>query len=129
MSEEEKKAIDKLKSWKSYMEKDEDEMEVIDTISNLIEKLQKENEELKNKVVKRDKELIRLEEYANKNFERKDDVKANYIPKDKIKKKIEELNNYYKKEVYPIKYQWADVDITEFYDSQIDLLEDLLKGE
>lgn len=50
-----------------------------------IEKLQKENEELKNKVVKRDKELIKLEEYANKNFERKDDVKAKYIPKDKIR--------------------------------------------
>ena len=51
----------------------------------------------------------------------------NMISKDKIKKKIEELNNYYKKEVAPIKYQWGDVDITEFYDRQIDLLEDLLK--
>ena len=59
---------------------------------NLIEKLKKENEELKNKVVKRDKELIKLEEYANKNFERKDDVKAKYIPKSKIRKLAEELN-------------------------------------
>ena len=57
-----------------------------------IEKLKKENEELKEKVFKRDKELIRLEEYANKNFERKDDVKAKYIPKDKIRELFEKYN-------------------------------------
>ena len=64
-------------------------------ILNIIEKLQKENEELKNKVVKRDKELIKLEEYANKNFERKDDVKAKYIPKDKIREKMREYKKLY----------------------------------
>ena len=64
-----------------------------ETLLNLIEKL-------KNKVVKRDKELIKLEEYANKNFERKDDVKAKYIPKDKIgeirNKNVGQYMNFYR---------------------------------
>lgn len=64
-----------------------------ETILREIIRLQTENEELKEKVFKRDKELIRLEEYANKNFERKDDVKAKYIPKDKIKEKLERLES------------------------------------
>ena len=67
----------------------------LDTIEKVIQ-LQKENEELKEKVFKRNKELIRLEEYANKNFVRKDDVKAKYIPKDKIRNFIEKhKGNYY----------------------------------
>lgn len=61
----------------------------LDTIEKVIQ-LQKENEELKEKIFKRDKELIKLEEYANKNFERKDDVKAKYIPKDKIRVILED---------------------------------------
>ena len=105
MTEEENKAIEMLKdrqkdllegSKSSFYSSDrelyKEHAEAIDTILNLIEKLQKENEELKNKVVKRNKELIKLEEYANKNFERKDDVKAKYIPKDKIKELFKKYN-------------------------------------
>ena len=49
----------------------------LDTIEKAIQ-LQKENEELKNKVVKRDNELIDLEEYAEKEFITKQEVKENY---------------------------------------------------
>lgn len=49
-----------------------------------IKKLKKENEELKNKVVKRDNEIIQLEESAEKEFLTKQEVKENYIPKSKI---------------------------------------------
>lgn len=56
-----------------------------------IKKLKKENEELKNKVIKRDNEIIELEETAEKEFLTKQEVKENYIPKDKIREKIEEL--------------------------------------
>lgn len=54
------------------------------------------------------------------------EVCFNFISKDKIRDKIKELNDYYKKEVYPTKYQWTDIDITEFYDSQIEILRELL---
>ena len=57
-----------------------------------IKKLQKENEELKNKVVKRNNELIELEETSEKEFITKQEVKENFIPKDKIKGKIKEYN-------------------------------------
>ena len=50
------------------------------------------------------------------------------IHEDVIRDKIKELDDYYKKEVYPIKYQWADIDITEFFDSQIELLNELLEN-
>lgn len=58
-----------------------------------IKKLKKENEELKNKVVKRDNEIIQLEESAEKEFLTKQEVKENYIQKAKIKEKLEELEN------------------------------------
>lgn len=56
-----------------------------------IKKLKKENEELKNKVVKRDNEIIQLEESAEKEFLTKQEVKENYIPKDKIREKLEKI--------------------------------------
>lgn len=57
-------------------------------------------------------------------------IHENYISKQKIKDKIEELNQYYKKEIYPILYQWSDVTITEHYDEMIELLQELLgKGD
>lgn len=57
--------------------------------------------------------------------------RVEYIPKQKVKDKIEELNNYYKKEIYPERFNWADVNITEYYDGMIEILQDLLeeKGE
>ena len=56
-------------------------------------------------------------------------VEKNYVHKNKIEEKIKELNDYYKKEIYPIKHQWADIDITEFYDNQIELLNELLEDK
>lgn len=61
-----------------------------ETLRDMVLEQQEEIEELRNKVFKREKEIIELEEYANKNFIRKDDVKAKYIVKDKIKEIIKE---------------------------------------
>lgn len=49
------------------------------------------------------------------------------IPTSLVKEKIEELNEYYKKEIYPSLINWSDVDITEYYDSMIEILEELLE--
>lgn len=51
--------------------------------------------------------------------------------RENINDKIEELNEYYKKEIYPERFNWADVDITEYYDGMIEILQNLLeeKGE
>lgn len=48
------------------------------------------------------------------------------ISKEKIKDKIEELNQYYKKEIYPNLYQWRDITITEHYDEMIALLQEII---
>ena len=48
------------------------------------------------------------------------------ISKEKIKDKIEELNQYYKKEIYPSLYQWSDKTITEHYDEMIGLLQEII---
>ena len=94
MTEEEKKAIENIKEVVNicglvgvFYRTD------IETLLNLIEKLQKENEELKNKVIKRDNDIIYLEETAEKEFITKQEVKENYIQKAKIKEKLEELEN------------------------------------
>ena len=72
-----------------------------ETLFNLIENLQKENEELKNKVIKRDNDIIYLEETAEKEFITKQEVKENYISKDKIREKLkqkqERAKKYYEK--------------------------------
>ena len=44
----------------------------------------------------------------------------------KVKDKIEELNQYYKKEIYPSLYQWCDITITEHYDEMIELLQEII---
>lgn len=80
------------------------------TLLNLIDKLQKENEEYSKQI-----DL--------------DYVDDNYIAKQKIKEKIEELSQYYKKEIYPSLYQWSDITITEHYDEMIALLQELLEEE
>ena len=79
MNEEEKKAIETLKSWKDYNIRNKNKLlradEIIkiqETILNLIEKLQKENEEYSKQL-----DL--------------DYVDKNYISKKKIKDEIEEL--------------------------------------
>ena len=66
----------------------------IELVLDLVEKLQKENEELKNKVIKRDNDIIYLEETAEKEFLTKQEVKENYIPKDKIRE-VKKYLEYY----------------------------------
>lgn len=60
MAKEEKKAIDEL--WRFDCCYNEE----IKAILNLIEKLQKENEQLKNEVMKKNLEIIGKEEYIKK---------------------------------------------------------------
>lgn len=73
--------------------------EAKEIILNLIDKLKKENKELKEKVIKRDNELIDLEEYDEKYLITKEEVAENYILKDKIRKKIEPKLNKLKEEM------------------------------
>lgn len=87
-----------------------------------IEKLQKENEELKKLMAHKNAYTEMLEKDLFENC-------SNYvISKQKVKDKIEELNQYYKKEIYPSLYQWCDITITEHYDEMIELLQELLEG-
>lgn len=51
----------------------------------------------------------------------------NHRWKSLLKEKIEELNEYYKKEIYPSLINWSDVDITEYYDGMIEILQELLE--
>ena len=122
MNEEEKKAIEELSKKAvicNYEERDYPNMicfkKDMIIVLNLIEKLQKENEELKNQeaTARRINELL-VQRYSNS------------IPVQKVKDKIEELNQYYKKEIYPSLYQWGDKTITEHYDEMIELLQELL---
>ena len=122
MNEEEKKAIEELSKKAvicNYEERDYPNMicfkKDMIIVLNLIEKLQKENEELKNQeaTARRINELL-VQRYSNS------------IPVQKVKDKIEELNQYYKKEIYPSLYQWGDKTITEHYDEMIGLLQELL---
>ena len=75
----------------------------------------KENEELKNQeaTARKINELL-VERYSNS------------IQVQKVKDKIEKLNQYYKKEIYPSLYQWGDITITEHYDEMIELLQEII---
>ena len=76
----------------------------------------KENEELKE--INNELEAEKNEAIRRYNFET--------IPIQKVKDKIEELNQYYKKEIYPSLYQWGDITITEHYDEMIELLQEII---
>ena len=76
----------------------------------------KENEELEE--INNELEAVKNEAIRRYNFET--------IPIQKVKDKIEELNQYYKKEIYPILYQWRDITITEHYDEMIELLHEII---
>lgn len=100
-------------------------------INNLIEKLTKvrpdelSTEGLKlfnkiNEIIDKNKEL---EEY----YEEQNEVNAKFIPVSLVEEKIEELNEYYKKEIYPSLMNWSDIDITEYYDGMIGILQELLE--
>ena len=88
MNEEEKKAIETLKSWKDYNIRNKNKLleadEIIkiqEIILNLIEKLQKENEELKE--INNELEAEKNETIRRYNFET--------IPIKKVKDKIKEI--------------------------------------
>lgn len=56
-------------------------------------------------------------------------VKENYIQKDKIKAKKEDIENYYKEKIEPIKWQYADIKIEDLYQNLIGLLSELLEDK
>lgn len=96
-----------------------------------------ENEELKREIEKqKDINTIINTKGIDKCYEKviektmtkflNNNIANDFIPKKKVKDKIEELNQYYKKEIYPILYQWSDITITEHYDEMIELLQELL---
>ena len=121
MNEEEKKAIEFIKdliAWDVRQDlcPNKEECENLETILNLIEKLQKENEELEE--INNELESEKNEAIRRYNFET--------ISIQKVKDKIEELNQYYKKEIYPNLYQWRDITITEHYDEMIELLQEII---
>ena len=130
MSDEEKKAIEKLSSkqnettWVDTIRQIKREeindavitrQKYITTILNLIEKQQKEIEKLKQEMEER---LIGREEITK--YEMGYEIENNYISKDKIRDKIKELEN--KKNCGNSIVFWE-------ISSQIDLLKELLEEE
>lgn len=114
MNEEEKKAIETLKSWKDYNIRNKNKLleadEIIkiqETILNLIEKLQKENEswksyseELEEEQIEKNNKNCELEfeveklQKENEEYSKQldlDYVDKNYISKKKIEDELEEL--------------------------------------
>ena len=91
MNEEEKKATKMLDKFitehKFYNIKHSDNLEDnMEIVLNLIEKLQKENKKLKNKLLDTLKGQKVIKEETPQH------IKENYIPVEKVKDKIEELN-------------------------------------
>ena len=118
MNEEEKRAIELVREIKREFERideettneDKEDTKALGIVLNLVEKLQKENEELTISNKEIDKECSRLEAkeksrniepvlinnkmyFIDKNLyeDLLNDIKSNYIPTQKIKGKIEEL--------------------------------------
>lgn len=98
--------LEKYTKWETYGERNL-EKDII-TVLELLRDLYKDN-------LRYEKELHNTLKYS--------------ISKEKLKDKIEELNQYYKKEIYPSLYQWSDITITEHYDEMIELLHELLGDE
>ena len=143
MNEKEKKAIEELSKkavFCNYEERDYPNMICFKKdmliVLNLIEKLQKENEKLRKQLNEENKRCMMLaiekQDYFEKyryNLQQNESLTkefSNFIPIQKIKDKIEELNQYYKKEIYPSLYQWGDKTITEHYDEIIELLQEII---
>lgn len=109
-----------LSDYKRVLKENEVAKEALKKQCNIADErnqLLKENEELKHKYDKALSDLVKAENET--------------IPVQKVKDKTEELNEYYKKEVYLSLVNWKDIDITEYYDNMMDILQDLLeeKGE
>ena len=121
MSEEEKKAVEDLSKkavFCNYEERDYPNMICFKKdmliVLNLIEKLQKENEELKNKLLDIFEGQKVIEE------ETPQYIKENYIPKQKVKEKIEELQEEYNKLDEQIAEYINDVnkDLSKYYENK-----------
>lgn len=98
-----------------YNKKETMKEQLVKAIKHLIKaykELEEENRTLKNVV----SEIFNSE-----------DVTENFIPVSLVEEKIEELNEYYKKEIYPSLINWSNVDITECYDVMIEILQELLE--
>lgn len=98
MNEEEKKAIEILNTFefrgktRNYKEISSEDSKSVKIVLNLIEKLQKENEELKEDRDKFKKALGKRITYCNELEKDLFENGSNYvIPKQKVKEKIEEL--------------------------------------
>ena len=132
MTEEEKKAICELKNYISrrklkYTKLDRHDKSIYNLL-NLIEKLQKENEELKEYILKAPNLdemtatkyiIIRQEAYIQCIAEEKQTIYENYIPVQKVEDKIEYLDNQQK--------QWLEDRELKEGDREIIFARDILK--
>lgn len=102
-----------------------DEMiDVEATYNHMIVELKQKICKLKEQVIKRDNDIIELEETAEKEFITKQEVKENYIAKDKVKKLIKELEKEKK-----ICTKRTDMSVAAELNIQIEILNELLEEE
>ena len=102
-----------------------DEMiDVEATYNHMIVELEQKICKLKEQVVKRDNDIIELEKNIEKDFFTKQEVKENYIAKDKVKKLIKELEKEKK-----ICTKRTDMSVAAELDIQIEILNELLEEE
>lgn len=115
MAEEENKAIETINLFLNkpvrFKNKNiiaNNEIEAIDIILNLIEKLKKENEEFKKQLTPTPEHPVPVEYQTSVFVDKRD-----YIPKDKIREKIKELDNwdseYYKRVTNHIEYTLTEL--------------------
>ena len=127
MNEEERKAIEILNTFelrrktKKYKEISLEDSQSVEMLLNLIEKLQKENEKLKNKL------LDTLEGQKVIEEETPQYIKENYISKEKIEDKVRELERYIQENSDDEGY-FGDINPSIIY-AQTTMLEEILKEE
>lgn len=126
MNEKEKEAIEELKKQLRLAINIDDVTTAVrndnaKTILNLIEKLQKENEELKEKYNKDTNQL------QNQIYRLNVDKINNYISKAKIEKMYIEMEQEYERKVYDNNYNRTEVKKEEMYKRQV--YEKLLESE
>lgn len=142
MNEEEKKAVEfvkkRTKELKKYAKR-ENELVYDDIILNLINKLQKENEELKEYIAiapnldemtatkyRNIQQDAYIQGRAEEQQKAKQMIYENYISKEKIKNKIEELNKKEKKELKGMKGQDRYF-VKQTYQNKRMILQELIK--
>lgn len=102
-----------------------DEMiDVEATYKHMIFELEQKIYELGKQVVKRDNDIIELEKTTEKDFLTKQEVKENYIAKDKVKEIIKELEKEKK-----ICTKRTDIFVAAELDIQIESLKELLEED